>query len=136
MGAHADAARNDPPPPPPLPPPLAAAAADAILLVGTNPRIEAPVLNARIRTAVLSGTTVGLVGKEVRGRQGSAEGRVCLPALTVALAPPRSPLHHPPTPTQVDLTYSHEALGEGADALDKLLKPGSEWLKRLKGAER
>ena len=34
----------------------------AILLVGTDPRIEAPVLNARIRKAWLRGASVGLVG--------------------------------------------------------------------------
>ncbi|MCG8443338.1 MAG: molybdopterin-dependent oxidoreductase, partial [Caulobacterales bacterium] len=38
--------------------------ADAILLVGTNPRIEAPVLNARIRKTVLAGgLRVGLIGE-------------------------------------------------------------------------
>ncbi len=38
--------------------------ADAILLVGTNPRVEAPVLNARIRRAWGSrGVSVGLVGE-------------------------------------------------------------------------
>jgi NADH-quinone oxidoreductase subunit G len=37
--------------------------ADAILLVGTNPRLEAPVLNARIRKMWMNGrTTVGLIG--------------------------------------------------------------------------
>lgn len=37
--------------------------ADAILLVGTNPRVEAPVLNARLRRACLSaGATVANVG--------------------------------------------------------------------------
>ncbi len=39
--------------------------ADAILLVGTNPRIEAPVLNARIRKAWSRGATIGLVGPAV-----------------------------------------------------------------------
>ena len=34
----------------------------AILLVGTNPRLEAPVLNARIRKAWLRGASVGVVG--------------------------------------------------------------------------
>ena len=34
-----------------------------ILLVGTNPRAEAPVLNARIRKAWLNGATVGLIGE-------------------------------------------------------------------------
>jgi len=37
--------------------------ADAILLVGTNPRLEAPVLNARIRRRYLSGVqNIGLIG--------------------------------------------------------------------------
>ena len=39
--------------------------ADAILLIGTNPRKEAPVLNARIRKRWLSGDTpIGLIGSE------------------------------------------------------------------------
>ncbi len=37
--------------------------ADVILLVGTNPRLEAPVLNARIRKAWLRGARVGVVGE-------------------------------------------------------------------------
>ena len=37
-------------------------AADGILLVGTDPRNEAPVLNARIRKAWLRGAWVGLIG--------------------------------------------------------------------------
>jgi NADH-quinone oxidoreductase subunit G len=38
--------------------------ADALLLVGTNPRLEAPVLNARIRKMWLAGRTeVGLIGQ-------------------------------------------------------------------------
>lgn len=32
--------------------------ADAILLIGTNPRTESPVFNARIRKAFLNGTKV------------------------------------------------------------------------------
>ncbi|MEZ6021867.1 MAG: NADH-quinone oxidoreductase subunit NuoG [Hyphomonadaceae bacterium] len=36
--------------------------ADAIVLVGANPRLEAPVLNARIRKAWLRGVNVGMVG--------------------------------------------------------------------------
>ncbi len=39
--------------------------ADAILLVGTNPRVEAPVLNARIRKAWSRGAAIGLVGPAV-----------------------------------------------------------------------
>jgi NADH-quinone oxidoreductase subunit G len=37
--------------------------ADAILLIGANPRLEAPVLNARIRKAWLRGAEVGVVGE-------------------------------------------------------------------------
>jgi NADH-quinone oxidoreductase subunit G len=38
--------------------------ADAILLIGTNPRLEAPVLNARIRKLWLAGkVSVGLIGE-------------------------------------------------------------------------
>ncbi|MGH6951128.1 MAG: NADH-quinone oxidoreductase subunit NuoG [Vitreimonas sp.] len=37
--------------------------ADAILLIGTNPRLEAPVLNARIRKAWLRGAEIGVVGE-------------------------------------------------------------------------
>lgn len=39
--------------------------AEAILLVGTNPRMEAPVLNARLRKAWLRGARIGLVGEAV-----------------------------------------------------------------------
>lgn len=39
--------------------------AKAILMIGTNPRVEAPVLNARIRKAWLRGAMVGLVGERV-----------------------------------------------------------------------
>jgi NADH-quinone oxidoreductase subunit G len=39
-------------------------AADAVLLIGTNPRLEAPVLNARLRRMWMSGRTrFGLVGE-------------------------------------------------------------------------
>lgn len=36
--------------------------ADAVLLVGSDPRVEAPVLNARIRRLTTNGVPVGLVG--------------------------------------------------------------------------
>jgi NADH-quinone oxidoreductase subunit G len=39
--------------------------ADVILLVGANPRIEAAVLNARLRKAYLRGARIGLVGEAV-----------------------------------------------------------------------
>jgi len=39
--------------------------ADAVLLVGCNPRVEAPVLNARIRRLTTNGTVVGVVGPEM-----------------------------------------------------------------------
>ena len=37
--------------------------ADAILLIGTNPRWEAPVLNARLRRAWLRGARIGAIGE-------------------------------------------------------------------------
>ncbi|NSX56602.1 NADH-quinone oxidoreductase subunit NuoG [Parasulfitobacter algicola] len=39
--------------------------AEMIQLIGTNPRVEAPVLNARIRKAWSHGATVGLIGEPV-----------------------------------------------------------------------
>ena len=40
--------------------------ADAVLIVGANPRAEAPLLNARLRKAWLAGkTVVGLIGEQV-----------------------------------------------------------------------
>ncbi|MEM7724073.1 MAG: NADH-quinone oxidoreductase subunit NuoG [Pseudomonadota bacterium] len=39
--------------------------AEAIMLIGTNPRAEAPVLNSRIRKAWLRGAEVGLIGEAV-----------------------------------------------------------------------
>jgi NADH-quinone oxidoreductase subunit G len=39
--------------------------AKAIMLIGTDPRNEAPVLNARIRQAWINGATIGLVGEAV-----------------------------------------------------------------------
>ncbi len=39
--------------------------AKMIQLIGTNPRIEAPVLNARLRKAWINGATIGLVGEAV-----------------------------------------------------------------------
>ncbi len=39
--------------------------ADALLLIGANPRVEAPVLNARIRKAWLRGLPVGVIGEAV-----------------------------------------------------------------------
>jgi NADH-quinone oxidoreductase subunit G len=39
--------------------------AQAIMLIGANPAIEAPVLNARIRKAWTKGATVGLIGEAV-----------------------------------------------------------------------
>jgi NADH-quinone oxidoreductase subunit G len=40
-------------------------AARGIVLIGTNPRVEAPVLNARIRKAWLHGASVALIGEAV-----------------------------------------------------------------------
>ncbi len=39
--------------------------AEAIMLIGTNPKDEAPVLNARIRKAWLAGANVGVIGQQV-----------------------------------------------------------------------
>ena len=39
--------------------------AQMIQLIGTNPKIEAPVLNARIRKAWSRGATIGLIGEPV-----------------------------------------------------------------------
>ncbi|SIS70490.1 NADH dehydrogenase subunit G [Roseivivax lentus] len=39
--------------------------AEAIMLIGTNPAIEMPVLNARIRKAWAAGASVGLIGEAV-----------------------------------------------------------------------
>ncbi|MFZ0100511.1 MAG: NADH-quinone oxidoreductase subunit NuoG [Gemmobacter sp.] len=39
--------------------------AKTILLIGTNPRTEAPVLNARLRKAWSRGATIGLIGEQV-----------------------------------------------------------------------
>ncbi len=39
--------------------------AKMIQLIGTNPRLEAPVLNARIRKAWIDGADIGLIGPEV-----------------------------------------------------------------------
>ena len=36
-----------------------------VMLIGTNPRVEAPVLNARLRKAWSKGATVGLIGEAV-----------------------------------------------------------------------
>jgi len=41
-------------------------AADSVLLIGTDPRVEAPILNARLRKGWLAGTTrIGLIGERV-----------------------------------------------------------------------
>ena len=39
--------------------------ADAVLIIGSNPRVEAPVLNARIRKRAMSRVPVGLIGPRV-----------------------------------------------------------------------
>ena len=59
--------------------------AQAIMLIGTNPRDEAPVLNARIRRAWLNGAKIGVVG------------------------------------VKADLTYEYFHLGDGRDALAKMI---------------
>lgn len=44
---------------------LGVESADVILLVGTNPRVESPVYNARIRKSWYDGAQVGLIGEPV-----------------------------------------------------------------------
>lgn len=39
--------------------------AEAIMLIGTNPRVESPVINARLRKAWSRGANVGLIGPKV-----------------------------------------------------------------------
>jgi NADH-quinone oxidoreductase subunit G len=39
--------------------------AEAIMLIGTNPRLEAPVLNARLRKAWSRGANIGVIGESV-----------------------------------------------------------------------
>ena len=80
--------------------------ADAILLVGTNPRLEAAVLNSRIRK---------------RWRQGSATGG----GLRVGLIGER-----------VDLTYPAEHLGAGPTTLAEVRDGRHAWAKVLADAKR
>jgi NADH-quinone oxidoreductase subunit G len=65
--------------------------AGAILLVGTNPRDEAPVLNARIRKAWMRGAWVGLVGPAVDLTYDYAHLGTDRAALRTALAARRGP---------------------------------------------
>lgn len=80
--------------------------ADALLIVGSNPRKEAPVLNARIRKRYLElgfgkkGARIGVVG----------------PA--------------------VDLTYAYEHLGNSAAVMNEFAMPTHPFLEVLKSAER
>jgi NADH-quinone oxidoreductase subunit G len=60
-------------------------AARRILLIGTNPRAEAPVLNARIRKAWLAGASVAAIGEAVDltyGYDHLGSGRAALAELT------------------------------------------------------
>ncbi|GFE92642.1 NADH-quinone oxidoreductase subunit NuoG [Acetobacter persici] len=79
--------------------------ADALLLVGTHPRHEAPVLNARIRKRFLDA------------------GRGGFPIAMIG-----APLTDP--------TYPAELLGEGPEALDKLLDGSHPFADILKTAKR
>lgn len=60
-------------------------AADVILLVGTNPRVECPVFNARLRKAWLDGAQVSEAGMQRRGR---AAWLCCRERATVQQAAP------------------------------------------------
>jgi len=81
-------------------------AADAILLVGTNPRIEAALLNTRIRKNWLrTGLPIAAIGGV-----GDVAG--------------------------TDLTYDYEYLGAGPDTLNQLASGDGKFFKALKKAER
>eukprot|EP00884_Botryococcus_braunii_P000409 jgi/Botrbrau1/10369/Bobra.146_2s0008.1 len=67
--------------------------ADIVLLVGTNPRLESPVLNARLRKMYLDGMSFGLIGPKA------------------------------------DLTFPYEHLGEGPEAIQKLMSGGTFFTK-------
>ena len=74
---------------------------DAILIVGSNPRLESPVLNARILKRFLAGgLNVALIGEET------------------------------------DLTYKYKYLGEGPEALSRIVSGSSSFSKILKKASR
>ena len=75
--------------------------ADALLIVGANPRIEAPILNARIRKAWLRG-----------------------PLQSIAVIGPKA-----------ELGYGYEHLGAGTDALAKLVKARTGFIKTLSEAK-
>ncbi|MGK7865303.1 NADH-quinone oxidoreductase subunit NuoG [Falsiroseomonas sp. E2-1-a4] len=76
--------------------------ADALLIIGSNPRTEAPVINTRIRKRWVAGRfPVGRIG-----------------------------------PAGIDLTYSHEHLGEGPDAIRALLDGSHPFMDVLKTAKR
>ena len=73
--------------------------ADAILLIGTNPRLEAAVLNARVRKRWRQGALVALVGE------------------------------------RVDLTYTYEYLGAGAQTLKDVLDGKQSFAGALRDAK-
>ncbi len=76
--------------------------ADALLIIGSNPRTESPVINARIRKRWSLGRfPVGRIG-----------------------------------PAGVDLTYRHEHLGEGPQALRALLDGSHPFMATLKAAKK
>ncbi|MGG5889234.1 NADH-quinone oxidoreductase subunit NuoG [Falsiroseomonas sp. HC035] len=76
--------------------------ADALLIIGSNPRTEAPVINARIRKRWAAGRfPVGRIG-----------------------------------PAGLDLTYGHEHLGEGPEAIRALLDGSHPFMDTLRGAKK
>ncbi len=76
--------------------------ADALLIIGSNPRTEAPVINARIRKRWVAGRfPVGRIG-----------------------------------PAGIDLTYAHEHLGEGPEAIRALLDGSHPFMEVLRTAKR
>eukprot|EP00475_Leptophrys_vorax_P043552 TRINITY_DN8416_c0_g1_i1.p1 TRINITY_DN8416_c0_g1~~TRINITY_DN8416_c0_g1_i1.p1 ORF type:complete len:704 (-),score=23.56 TRINITY_DN8416_c0_g1_i1:219-2225(-) len=85
-------------------------AADVVLLVGTDPRAEAPLANLRLRKAVLAGAAPG-------------SKRVRVGAVVGGGAP-------------LDLTFPSEHLGEGPGVLAEIASGKHAFWQALKGAER
>ena len=87
--------------------------ADAILLVGTFPRWEATMVNARIRKAHLNNNTkIAVIGSFSDGYEGQFKDG------------------------SADLTYPYEFLGEGVEAIEALMKARTGFAKTLKEAKK
>ncbi len=86
--------------------------AKAIMLIGCDPRAEAPVLNARIRKAWLAGATVGVIGQAVDLTYDYAHLGTGPSALTGLLGQDHSGVHEKPTVVIVGQAALARADGE------------------------